>query len=238
MKFEVPKLWAEQTCVILAGGPSLRSQDLSLLSNHHPWPKIIAINDSWKLRPYANVLYFCDAAWWRRQIAENAFSTDGVRFHDLIYKGYWVHGGEGFTDHPQVRQLPFTGQVGLETNPGGLRSGSNSGYQAINLAYLFGAKRIILLGYDMQCIGGRTHWHDRSGEPPASYFGNVLQHEFLPLFSHLVAPLKEAGVEVINSTPGSALTCWPQMDLEEALSVSCSGAQLPGSAGSTVAVCG
>ena len=217
MNYEVPKIWSGQTCVILAGGPSLKGQDLSALANTHPWPKVIAINDSWKLKPYASALYFSDAAWWQRQIDQNEFSVDGVRFHDLIYKGAWIKGGAGFQEHPQVRQLQFTGQVGLEMNPGGLRHGSNSGYAAINLAYLFGASRIVLLGYDMRCEGERIHWHDRYDGWPASYFHNVLQNEFLPLFNYLVEPLAEAGVEVINATPGSALACWPRMSLESAL---------------------
>ena len=67
MNYEVPKIWSGQTCVILAGGPSLKGQDLSALANTHPWPKVIAINDSWKLKPYASALYFSDAAWWQRR---------------------------------------------------------------------------------------------------------------------------------------------------------------------------
>ena len=218
MNYAVPKIWQGQTCVILAGGPSLKDQDLSPLTALHPWPKVIAINDSWKLRPYANVLYFVDGAWWQRQMDENAFSLDGaVRFHDLIYKGNWIKGGAGFDNHPQIKQLAFTGQVGLEENPQALRHGSNSGHSAINLAYLFGAKRIVLLGYDMCCVPGRAHWHDRQDGWGPEYFQTVLQNEFLPLFAYLVEPLRRAGVEVINATPGSALKLWPYLPLGEAL---------------------
>ena len=232
MNYTVPRIWEGQTCVILAGGPSLKKQDLSALTSTHPWPKVIAINDSWKLRPYANVLYFVDAAWWQRQMDMNEFSVDGqVRFHDAIYKCNWIKGGAGFQDHPQIKQIAFTGQVGLEENPQALRHGSNSGYSAVNLAYLFGAKRIVLLGYDMKVQGERSHWHDRVDNMPASYFQNVLQNEFLPLVSYLVEPLRKAGVEVINATPDSALTLWPSMTLEQALQpVSCPAARLPGSA--------
>jgi len=36
----------------------------------------------------------------------------------------------------------------------------------------------------------------------------VLREEMLPKFQSLVEPLKERSIEVVNATPGSALTCW------------------------------
>jgi hypothetical protein len=219
MIYKVPKAWKDKTCVILAGGPSLRGQDLLPL-RRHPEVKVITINDSWRLWPRADVCYFCDPQWFQLQQDLNPISLDrSIRFHDLLYRGFWVKGGEGFDEHPQVRKLRFSGQVGLDPDPTALRDGSNSGYQAIHLAYHFGVKRIILLGYDMTCDGERTHWHD-APRLAAAGFQSVLSHAFLPLFDHLAAPLAEAGVEVINSTPKSALTLWPHLPLEEALTIS------------------
>lgn len=216
MIYRVPKAWVDKTCVILAGGPSLRGQDL-LPIRRHPEAKVIAINDSWRLWPRADVFYFADETWWQDQMDRNLLSMDrAVHFRDLAHKGFWVKGGEGFETHPQVRQLRFSGQVGFDPDPAFLRSGSNSGYQAIHLACHFGVRRIILLGYDMTCAGERTHWHD---EPrlAAAGFRSVLRHEFLPLFEHLVSPLLERGIEVINATPDSALALWPHLSLGDAL---------------------
>jgi len=221
MLYSVPKSWEGETCVIIAGGPSLRTQDLSPLYTHRC--KIITINDSWRIRLNADVLYFCDTKWWENQLYANFFSIvsgregrfQSIRFHDLIYSGNWIKGGEGFDDHPQVQKLKFTGQQGLETDPTGLRHGSNSTYQAMNLAYHFGVKKIVLLGVDMRVSdSGRSHWHD---EHRASGFHNVIKNTMLPQFQYLVEPLKAAGVEVINATPGSALTLWEQKSLEDAL---------------------
>jgi len=39
----------------------------------------------------------------------------------------------------------------------------------------------------------------------------------LPKFPTIVEPLRGAGVEVLNATPGSALTCWPMESLEKLL---------------------
>jgi hypothetical protein len=117
---------------------------------------------------------------------------------------------------PGVKTLRLTGATGLEDDPGRLRHGSNSGYQAINLAYHFGAKRIVLLGMDMH-TDGHCHWRKRTVETTPGDFNQTLRQTMLPKFNSLVEPLREVGVEVFNATPGSALTCWPLCTLEEFL---------------------
>lgn len=213
MIWTVPKTWTGETAFLLAGGPSLIGFDAAVLKGKG---RIITINDSWRLAPSADVLYFCDESWWTYQINRNSWPKNQVNFHELIYKGFWVTCSQQFCAHPQVHALKFTGQTGLEKDPAALKHGSNSGYQAIGLAYHFGVSRIVLLGYDMQCQGTRTHWHE---EPriAAPGFSTVLSKSMLPLFDYLAAPLKEAGVEVINATPGSALKCWLYVPLEEIL---------------------
>ena len=212
MRYVVPQAWAGGTCVILAGGPSLKGVDLKPLRGK---VRVIAINDSGQRAPWADVCYFGDPPWWQMQQAQNPRSADGfLSFHDMIYKAFWVTIAN-FGEHPQVHCLWSTGQRGLEANPTALRTGSNSGYATINLAYHYGAKRIILLGYDMQCRGAVTHWHNGPREP-APLFSTLL-NSFLTHFDSLVHPLRDAGVEVINSTPDSALRCWPYLPLEEAI---------------------
>lgn len=215
MIWRVPQgAWKGETAFILAGGPSLRGFDAAPLR----YRRVITINDSWRLAPWATVLYFFDQRWWQWQIDANprAVGNSEVSFHWLIYNGFWVSAGPDFRDHPQVRYLRLSGPTGLETAPDALRHGSNSGYQAINLAYHFGASRIVLLGYDMQCAGNTTHWHNDHTEPVGT-FRVTLEQTMLPKFETLVEPLAAAGVEVINATPNSALTCWPHQPLEEVL---------------------
>lgn len=225
MRWSVPKNWVGQTCVVIAGGPSLgdiRSKvlfDFSILAETDPRPKVITVNDAWRIYPSADVFYFCDASWWNRQVAVNPWAFVGpYSFSQMIYRGFWVTGGPTTPpDHPQIHVLGMTGQRGFEEDPGYLRHGSNSGYQAIHLAAHFGAQKIVLMGFDMKIgAGGRTHWHDDSRESPGA-FGKTLTQSFLPHFSSLAEPLRRRGVQVINSTPDSALTVWPYLPLKEAL---------------------
>src|SRR5262252_627330 len=196
MRYIVPKDWIGDTCVILAGGPSLQETWPKVPLNTGQRIHVITINDSWRLAPNADVLYFGDGRWWAQQQASNPRTVDGLLgFHDVMYKGFWVTIA-GFGEHPQIHCMWASGQRGLETNPAALRTGSNSGYAAINLAYHHGAKKIVLLGYDMKCDGRRTHWHNGPREAAPMYA--PLLNSFLPHFDHLVEPLEQAGVEVIN----------------------------------------
>ena len=121
---------------------------------------------------------------------------------------------ENKIDH--VLAMKNTGVRGLEEDPAGLRTGNNSGYQAINLAYHFGAKQIYLLGYDMK-VSTMTHWNHRPEYQPLNAFQQTLQQMMLPNFPSLKAPLDAAGVSVINCTPGSALKVWPSQSLDSVI---------------------
>jgi hypothetical protein len=87
-----------------------------------------------------------------------------------------------------------------------LRYGSNSGYQAINLAYLMGAKRILLLGYDM----GHSDKRHFFGEHPKAIRASTDYRQFIPGFSALARDLDKEGVSVINCSRQTALTCFPR----------------------------
>lgn len=188
----VPRLWPNATIVCLATGPSLTRADVDACAGL----RRIAINDAYRLAPQADVLYACDQKWW-----------------------YWHKGAPGFAglkfaldprakSWPGLTVLQNTGTKGLELKPTGLRTGHNSGYQAINLAVHLGASRIVLLGYDMK----GDHFfgaHPDNTRPPFALC--------LKAFEALVAPLAAAGVSVVNATRSTALTCFPRVPLESVL---------------------
>ncbi len=202
--YTVPRLWPGGTVACLGGGPSLTPEQADLLRGR---AGVIAINDAYKLAPWAGVLYGCDWRWWRKHKGVPGFA--GLKVTLSNSRGH-------LDDYPDIEVLENTGAQGLELNPTGLRTGRNGGYQAINLGVHLGAKRILLLGYDMRADArGRTHWFGDHEDWPtrASIFAGVM----LPCFATLVEPLEELGVEVINCTPHSALDVFPKAPLEESL---------------------
>lgn len=184
------------TVVCLASGPSLTAADVAYCRGR---AVVLAIKDAIRLAPWADVLYACDAKWWQHYGDRLTFT------------------GQKYTLEHTARQwatvLENTGDSGLEVTPTGLRTGKNSGYQAINLAVHLGATRIVLLGYDMAPDDtGKHHWfgaHPWKTTPPYKLF--------LPFFQTLVAPLAQLGITIWNASRRTALTCFPCVSLEEAL---------------------
>ena len=189
----VTRKWEGETVVLVGGGPSLTQADADYCRG---LAKLIAINDAYRLAPWANILYAYDVAWWD---------------YHMPYLGGFV--GEKWTcnelaakKHP-LNFIKSIRDPGLSECNGYIHTGGNSGFQALNLAVLFGAKRLILLGFDMQRQKGRSHWF---GEHP----GNLNKHSnYLDFISHFVeaAPqLRKLGVEVINCSRDTGMTCFPR----------------------------
>ena len=86
----------------------------------------------------------------------------------------------------------------------------------MNLAYLLGAKRIILLGYDMGNSIDKSHFHD--GYPTNKTNNSIYVNNFIPAFEALYPLLKNSGIEVYNASIKSKLTVFPRISHNKALS--------------------
>lgn len=122
-------------------------------------------------------------------------------------------------DEPAVHMLGNGDEAGRPANDGlsldakTLLTGRNSGYQAVNLAVLAGARRVALLAYDMRFQGGKAHWF---GDHPIK---NV-EAEFAAYarrFRTMVPQLRELGVQIFNCSPISLIDAFPKATIEEAL---------------------
>jgi len=196
------------TVIVAAPGPSLTLDVAAACSAGRP---VLAVGDAWRRLPWADVLYHCDAPWWRHH--------DGVpEFHGER----WTSHDDGTNDKTAIAaRYPLRiveGRAGstFSRDPSCIHYGNNSGFQAINLAILLGASRIILVGFDMQVRDGQRHFH---GDHPAPLRNGSTYREWVPLFRQAARHLAQSAdpVEIINATPGSALDCWPVVTIEEAL---------------------
>jgi hypothetical protein len=199
--WSVPREWEGDTAFLLGGGPSLRGFDASVLDGR----RCIVVNNSWELVPDADVLFFADKKWWMKH-------GPAVK---AGFRGKYIATISDAQDEALLH-LSHTRKPGLETDPTSVRHGGSGGYMSINVAFHFGVSRIVLLGYDLRTDGEHTHWHEGHGHAPGVQ-AHRLNKVMLPHFQKLVEPLAAAGVEVINATPGSALTCWPFRPLTEFL---------------------
>lgn len=91
--------------------------------------------------------------------------------------------------------------------------GGNSGFQALNLAVQFGATRIALVGYDMTTAHG-LHWHG-SHERGLSNPTAKSTASWRGILDSQAARLAAAGIEVINTSPVSALENYRRAPLSD-----------------------
>jgi hypothetical protein len=206
----VPRCWPGETAVILGGGSSLTREDVDYCRGK---ARVVAIKEAGCSRipghqapaPWADVLYGADYKYWK--FVEGAPEFTGPKYSI----GQLGHAPE--VNWPDVQVLRNTGDQGLETDPTGLRTGFNSGYQAIGVAVHTGVSRIILLGFDM--------WRGQAGHQ--NWFGAHPTHIpspyplFLNAFATIVEPLKAAGVEVLNASPFTVLSAFPRVALRDVL---------------------
>lgn len=194
-------MWENQTAVILASGESMSQEGADTVKRSGY--RSIAVNNTFLLAPWADMLYASDYEWW-----------SWAQVHKLCkltaFHGYKVTLSDPRL--PGVLKLKDGGMHGFDPDPGTLRTGGNGGYQAIHIAAHAGCNRILLCGFDMR--GG--HWHGVHPSPLREH-GEGTFTKWIANFATLAPELAKRGIEVLNCTPGSALKVWPIVPLEEAL---------------------
>lgn len=214
-----PKLWKGATAYLIGGGPSLLSMDLSLVQDK----RVIGCNDAFLLGDWVDAMVFGDYSWYQVYKWEvNRFQGIKMSLHECTKdkKGWKTF----------KRKTP-----GIQTEPGLCGWCKNVGFAALNIAILFGCERVVLLGYDMkfgklnptgkgfpdnlkwspseadlQDVGEVSNWHPNIKQIPSDRHATYAQ-----AFKNAAPKIEELGVEVVNATPDSALTCFPHKPLED-----------------------
>ena len=232
MMWQVPRMWEGGDVFILGGGPSLLKQfdipdevikdvfDGKLpISAYSPYmvqlhdKHVIAINAAYLIGDWIDMVFFGDSGFFQAHKVRLAkFPGLKVSCHAHADKIDWVK----YTprDGTHARGISFNRQM--------VSWNGNSGCAAISIAAHTGAKRIILLGFDMRLDGNsRQHWH-------SVYRSNGIRtinprKPSLPFDRHMggmnniLSDAKVKGIEIINCSQESAITQFPKMTLEEIL---------------------
>lgn len=186
------------TAVCIANGPSLTKDDVEFLRGKPV--KIYAVKEAHLLAPWADVLYAADGDWWD------------------VNKGVPDFRGGRWTVNPDAAKryglncIDYKPNEAWSNSPAWIATGGNSGFQALNLAVLQGAVRVILLGYDMGHDSGTPkHWWTGQVERPIRTSNYI---EFIEAYRRAAPRIP---VPVINATRKTALNCFVQMPIQEAL---------------------
>lgn len=219
-------LFQGETVFCLASGPSLTQATVDKIRGR----KVIAINCSARLVLAAGisdaVLFFTDSGWYepRRDLVRDwpgpIISLSRLAKRELDDPTY----GRAL---PRVLRVKTVGDPGWPPRlpgvpkrlgfppPGSaeIHAGRSSGHTAVSLAVGCAAARVALVGYDMRVIDGREHFHSEYSGPRDL----GLYDEWPKLFAGWNEAARNSGTEIVNCTPGSAITEFPCMDLDEVL---------------------
>lgn len=174
------------TFALLAPGDSLTVEQCEAVRGRVD--KVIAVSDAYRLAPWADVIVANDAAWWRLR--------PDARLIPLRYSA-----------NPNVDGVEQVKKFGTV-----IGRGSNSGVLAMWVARMLGAKRMLLIGFDMKgthFFG--PHKDDLHNTTPEQF------NDFKTYFVKMKEILDGDDIEVINCTPKSALKCFRMAPLDVAL---------------------
>lgn len=204
----IPRVWPDSTVYILGGGPSLLRADLTSLRGKN----VLGVNQAFEIKDCpVEYTYSGDQRWygWNKR-----------RLPD--YPGTLITSYPQFKPDPQapVMNVKRISTKGIHTGgPDIIAWNGNSGASAINVAYWLGARRIVLLGFDMGHEQGKSHWHTRYprvGRGPQGFFPNPYR-SFLKCWRAIAKDAKKIGLEILNATDGGQLHVFPRIKLEDTL---------------------
>jgi len=199
--------WAGGTCAIVASGPSAVREPFHLLQERRDI-KVVAINTSFQLVPWADMLYACDGKWWDHYKGVPEFAGIKVTYDRDAARKHNLH---------RIDVARFGNDL-LISNPGLVGAGGNSGFQALNLMVQIGLRQIILIGFDMRVDGG-GHWHPRHPHPLSNPDAACNIPRWRKSLDGAARKLHELGVKVVNCSMVSDLKAYQKMPLEKVLAL-------------------
>ena len=191
---------------LIGGGTSLAGFDFTLLKGK----TIVALNDGFLKLPNAAAVISIDPRWINHRRKELAlFRGEKYFILPTEYDGRSskIAGVDAF--HVSGHYLKQLTEYGLSDIADTIHVRGNTGYAAVNVAYLKGARLIYLLGYDF--YDHQNHWFGnyswKSGAQSHTY--DVWASDFTTMLPQLDA----CEVNVVNVGERSKITAFPRISL-------------------------
>jgi len=194
--WHIPQEWsADEPCFVLCSGESIgpQAETIKRLKG-----RFIAVKHGVLTRPNADVLF----------MSGEAFDSICLPLIKTFTGTYVIVRSKSHPLLPEtVKRVTRTKDHDHLCEMRDHVAGFDSGTSAINVAYHFGARTIVLLGYDM--TGGHFCKHPLQN-PPQDHFRNHMA----PL-KRLNQDAKSKGVRIVNCSPISAVTAFERGRLED-----------------------
>ena len=232
--------------VVVASGPSFSVEQAAMIESARAsgsW-RVIVVSDNWRRLPAADLLYSGDSSWWfstpdpdryipiaghEPHFLRGVSNLEATRF---AFAGErWIQADRDYLERDRkaserVRELEAAGvrmvravrqARPLPLGDPRIAAGNNSGFAALMLARLLGARSIVLVGFDMQRTGGREHWFGPHPKKGKFILADGDPANFRRCFIEAAPILAREGIDVVNCSPASALDCFRRARLSEIL---------------------
>ena len=199
-----------KTAIIIGTGPSLTKNDIFYINWIKAQGKAMLFGGN-------NTIFDFDLD------CHNACNYQWHDYYAEKIKDYpcdkWTTRPEVSKKFPWIRYIEERWEPGLSRDKSYICAHHGTGPQTVGLAYHYGCTRLLLVGWDMR-HKGRRHYFGSDGEYPPS-----MQHwtrnlgpdgELTGLIKEMATIKPEDyGIDIINCTPDSAMTCFPMGDLRD-----------------------
>lgn len=198
----IPRKYEGRPFVLCATGPSLTLDVVETIREFKDKVVVFGINDAYRIIDFLDEFYACDTKWW------DTWGADFKEKHPNV--SAWTQ-CKPSADKFRIQHIPGKHHQSFSVSSNLIHFGKNSGYQALNIAYLMGGSKFILTGYNMGPANGKNHFF---GDHPPGLHRSSPYPAFLAAFG-TIQP--EIGEKIINCTPDSALNWFKRADLRETL---------------------
>lgn len=207
----IPRKYPGDTAIICGTGPSITPEIINAVnrSGH----RVFGANRAWEIFSNCDVVHGCNYQFWDHywpEIKDQPFDM-------------WTSRPELEGKYPGLEYIEERWEDGLSTEQHWISAHHGTGPQLVNIAYLYGCTRLLLVGWDMRYWGKTgpstytrrryldedpltiNHW-PRTG-PNGEQTGLIKEME-------TIHP-EDYGIEIINCTVDSAMRCFEMGDLED-----------------------
>lgn len=199
----IPIKYKNKSAILFATGPSLTEEVVEIIRPYKDKFIMFGCNNAYSRVDYLDEHYACDNNWWTEY---------GPSFREQFPNlSSWSQAPEEVLKPFNVRHIKGVHKQELSTNQEYIHFGSNSGFQTLNLAYLLGCRKFLLVGYNMQHVSGQKHFF---GNHPGRLDKNSPFQQFIRAYNNIQDEIKQL---ITNCTPDSALDMFTNKSLKEAL---------------------
>jgi len=202
--------WNDRPLIIVAGGPSLRSYDISDLRGHG---RVVLLNDA-TMFCRGDVLFSMDSNW----IMRSGFLIETFKGEEIWLTVGEHHAQQVYQTAVPVRHLKKMSSTitTLSRLDDQIYCSGNAGFAVLNLALLKRAEEVYLLGYDLS-RGVHEQWHEAEKMLglPKRVRNPLYYARWAQRIAEVSSVFEERGIRIINCNPGSALKCFEFSSYEE-----------------------